>query len=211
MRRRQLFWTLAALSALPLLGCGAKKFKAQPLSSEATVLILGDSLTSGVGAADGQDFPSLLAQATRWDVINAGVSGNTSAQALQRLEPLLQEHQPELVIVSIGGNDFLRRFSEAEAKSNIRAICQQAQASGAQVVLVAVPALSLMAAAGVLRDHALYKELADELKIPLLTNAWSRVLAEEKWRADQVHANAQGYAEFHSDLLKALREWGFGT
>ncbi|MFX6601416.1 GDSL-type esterase/lipase family protein, partial [Acinetobacter baumannii] len=86
-----------------------------------------------------------LAARTGWNVINAGVSGNTSAQALERLPALLQEHRPTLVIVSIGGNDFLRRLPLETTRTNLRRIGEQARASGAQVLLVAVPGLSLMA------------------------------------------------------------------
>ncbi len=79
----------------------------------------------------------MLAERTGWDVINAGISGDTSAQALERLPILLQEHAPALVVVSIGGNDFLRQMSAETAQANIRRICQQAKDSGAQVLLVA--------------------------------------------------------------------------
>ena len=81
----------------------------------------------------------------------------------------MQQHQPALVIVSIGGNDFLRRQSAATARANIHRICSEAKGSGAQVLLVAVPELSLMAAAGRLSDHPMYEEIAEDLKIPLGT------------------------------------------
>ena len=131
------------------------------------MLALGDSLTSGVGASADAAYPTLLAARTGWNVINAGVSGNTSAQALERLPALLQEHRPALVIVSIGGNDFLRRLPLETTRTHLRRIGEQARASGAQVLLVAVPGLSLMAAAGHLSDHDVYAETAKALKIPL--------------------------------------------
>ena len=59
-----------------------------------------------------------LARLTGWNVVNAGISGDTSAGALERLPALLQEHQPRLVVVSIGGNDFLRRMPVADTRSN---------------------------------------------------------------------------------------------
>ncbi|WP_233250777.1 GDSL-type esterase/lipase family protein, partial [Acidovorax sp. HMWF018] len=143
-----------------------------------------------------------------WKVVNGGVSGDTSAQALARLPGLLQQHQPALVIVGIGGNDFLRRQSAATARTNILRICTEARASGAQVLLVAVPELSLMAAAGRLSDHPLYEEIAEELKIPLHAKGWSSVLAQERLRSDQIHANAAGYAEFAQGLVGTLRQTG---
>ena len=84
---------------------------------------------------------------------------------------------PALVIVGIGGNDFLRQMSAAGAKDNIRAICRAATAAGAQVMLVAVPQFSLLAAStGRLTDHPLYAELASELRLPLYEGGWAEVL-----------------------------------
>ena len=91
----------------------------------------------------------------------------------------------------------------------MRQICELVRASGAQVLLVAVPELSLLAAAGRLSDHALYADIADELKIPLHRKGWSAVLADARLRSDQIHANAAGYAEFAQGLVKTLRDSGF--
>lgn len=180
--------------------CGDKKASTQAIAADSTVLALGDSLTYGTGADEATAYPAVLAQSTGWNIINAGVSGDTSAQALARLPNLLATHQPKLVIVSIGGNDFLRKLDSETTKANIIAICQQAQDSGAQVLLVAVPQLSFAAVVGHISDHSMYAEIARELNIPLLKNAWSAVLADDDLRADAVHANAQGYAQFAQTL-----------
>ena len=90
----------------------------------------------------------------------------------------------------------------------MRQICELVRASGAQVLLVAVPELSLLAAAGRLSDHALYADIADELNIPLHRKGWSAVLADARLRSDTVHANAAGYAEFAQGLVKTLRDSG---
>ena len=205
-RRRLLGASLA--TAFGLVACGRKPARAQAVPAGATVLALGDSLTSGVGASADTAYPAELARLTGWKVVNGGVSGDTSAQALARLPGLLQQHQPALVIVGIGGNDFLRRQSAATARTNILRICTEARDNGAQVLLVAVPELSLMAAAGRLSDHPMYEEIAEELKIPLHTKGWSSVLAQERLRSDQIHANAAGYAEFAQGLVGTLRQTG---
>ncbi|MDH1903237.1 GDSL-type esterase/lipase family protein, partial [Comamonas aquatica] len=92
---------LALLSTSVLLACGAKTPPVAAVPAGASVLALGDSLTAGVGARPGEDWPSLLAESTGWEVTNGGVSGDTSAQGLARLPPLLQEHAPRLVIVGL--------------------------------------------------------------------------------------------------------------
>ena len=205
-RRRLLGASLVATFGLA--ACGRKPPRAQAVPPGATVLALGDSLTSGVGATADTAYPAELARLTGWTVVNGGVSGDTSAQALARLPGLLQQHQPALVIVSIGGNDFLRRQSAATTRANILRICSEAKGSGAQVLLVAVPELSLMAAAGRLSDHPMYEEIAEKLKIPLHAKGWSSVLAQERLRSDPIHANAAGYAEFAQGLVGTLRQTG---
>ena len=202
---------LASGAAVVLLSaCGKRAPKAQALPAGSTVLALGDSLTSGVGATADTAYPTVLQALTGWQVVNGGVSGDTTAQALARLPALLQDHQPKLVIVSIGGNDFLRQMSAGTAKSTIREISRTAQAGGAQVLLVAVPQVSLLAAGtGSLKDHPLYAELAEELKVPLHAQGWADVLSRPELRADTVHANAQGYRQFAEGLVQTLRNVGW--
>lgn len=199
---------LLALALLPVLGACGKKVRGQPVPAGATVLALGDSLTFGLGAASEASYPEVLARLTGWKVVNAGVSGDTSAQALARLPALLEEHRPALVLVSIGGNDFLRRVPGATTRANVRAICQQAASAGAQVLLVGVPAFSLAAAVGSLSDHALYSELAKELKLSLHAGGWSAVLADPALRSDAIHGNAQGYERFAQGLAETARASG---
>ena len=186
----------AGLLAAALAGCGRDNKTAQPVPPGSTVLALGDSLTFGTGASAETSYPTVLAGLTGWNVVNAGVLGDTSAQALARLPALLAEHQPKLVIVSIGGNDFLRKLPESDTRAHVHAICKQSLDAGAQVLLVAVPRATVAAALGQMTDHALYAEVAEDLKIPLQREAWGEVLAQPDLRADAVHANARGYAQF---------------
>ena len=186
----------AGLLLVTLAGCGRDKKTAQPVPPGSTVLALGDSLTFGTGASTETSYPAVLAGLTGWNVVNAGVSGDTSAQALARLPALLAEHQPKLVIVSIGGNDFLRKLPESDTHAHVHAICKQSPDAGAQVLLVAVPRATVAAALGQMTDHALYAEVAKDLNIPLQREGWGEVLAQAELRSDQVHANAKGYAQF---------------
>ena len=180
------------------------------LPAHTTVLILGDSLTQGVGASSAQtSYPALLKQQTQWNIINGGVSGNTSAQALARLPELLQQHQPKLVIISIGGNDFLQRLPNGDTQANIAQNIALSQQSGAQVLLVAVPELTLAAAVGHPNDHAMYADLAQIQQVHLLEDAWSDVLGDEALRADPVHANDAGYQTFNLELIKRLQQIGW--
>lgn len=106
MQRRRFLGCLAG--ALLLAACGGDD-QARRYSAREQVLAFGDSVTFGTGAAPAEDWPSRLAAMTRWSVINAGIPGDTAEAAIGRIEALLEEHQPALVIIEIGGNDFLRR------------------------------------------------------------------------------------------------------
>ena len=204
-RRKFLTYT----SVLLLAACGGKSGKKQTkIAAGNTVLALGDSLTYGYGASPAESYPAQLQKLTGWEIINGGISGDTSAQALSRLPALLQR-KPKLVLISIGGNDFLRKLPEAETRNNIAEIIESVQKENIPTVLVGVPHLSVGALFGHLSDHPLYQELAEQYKIPLFEGAWSEILSDEKLKSDQIHANAAGYKVFAEKLEKFLQEEGF--
>ena len=159
---------LLILSCALLAGCGRRRFR--KLVAGDAILAVGDSLTAGFGAPKGVDYPAQLAQILGHKVINGGVSGDTSAQALARLPDLLVQ-KPKLVVVSIGGNDFLQRQPESGTRENIRKIAGMIRAADVAAVLVAIPHFTTGALLGVVSEHPLYAELADELDVPLLEGA----------------------------------------
>ena len=197
-----------ALLLLMLTACGAPP-QFSPLPPDAPVLAFGDSVTAGVGAAADQHYPGRLAAATGWRVINAGVSGDTARQARKRLAPLLAAHQPALVIVELGGNDFLRQTPAAKVRVYLQEIIREASASGAIVALVAVPRLSLLrASVGALSDSPIYAELAAEEGVLLIPGVFSDVLSDESLRADEIHPNARGYEQLAQGMLSVFTEAG---
>ena len=114
------------------------------------------------------------------------------------------------MILSAGGNDFLRRLPDADTEVNLRQTVKAIRDAGVPVLLVAVPRPTLVAAFGAgLSDHPLYEKLAAELTLPLHTGGWARVLGDEKFKSDQAHANAAGYREFAQGLAASLRQLGF--
>jgi acyl-CoA thioesterase I len=106
--RRTALAALVATLAWPLFGCRQSPTQAA-IPSGATVLAFGDSITHGTGAAQGEDWPTFLAARTGWNLVNAGIPGDTAQGGRARIASLLSQHQPALVIVGLGGNDFLRR------------------------------------------------------------------------------------------------------
>ena len=201
---RRLFLLLAAAA---LAACGKKTAKHAALPRGSAVLALGDSLTYGQGANPSESYPARLAAISGWNITNGGVSGDTSAQALARLPELLRAHAPRLVIISIGGNDFLRRLPENETRANIRAIIQACKTAGAETILVGVPGVG--AALGYPGDHKLYADLAQAENIPYYADGWSKILGNDALKSDQVHPNAAGYEAFTRDFAAWLKKNGW--
>ncbi|HRE16919.1 MAG TPA: arylesterase [Rhodocyclaceae bacterium] len=208
MQRRE-FLTFLGLGLLA--ACG-KPQRLPTVAAGASVLAFGDSVTFGTGASPGEGWPARLAEATGWNIHNAGIPGDTAQNGKSRLPALLDEHQPALVIVEIGGNDFLRRRPPNAVKEDLREIIRTARQTGAQVVLVGVPELSLLAAvARRLSDSPIYEALAEEEKIALIPDVFSEVLAKPELCADQIHPNAQGYRQMAEGMHARLRELGLAA
>ncbi len=211
-----MFKKLFLLACMPLLllACDSKP-QYQALPKHANVLILGDSLTYGSGAAEGEDYPTLLANNTGWNVINAGVPGNKSADGLARLPDLLADHhngeqKVDLLLIELGGNDFLKQVPEAETKRNLQTILMQAKVKNIPTVLLAIPEISPVGAAfGNLSDHPLYATLAKETDTPVVQEVFTEVLANNSLKADPIHPNVDGYRIVEATIRKALLTLGF--
>lgn len=189
--------------------CG-EKAKYAVIPKDATVLVLGDSLSYGTGAKDGEDYPALLAKTTGWKIINKGVPGDTSAGGLERLPDLLAEYQPQLLIVELGGNDFLQKLPQSQTQANLKAILAIAKAQNIETVLVAIPEFNaLRAAVGSLADHPMYAIIAKETATPLIADIFSEVLSDRGLKADQIHPNATGYLKVNEKLHESLKKLGF--
>ncbi|WP_411882106.1 GDSL-type esterase/lipase family protein [Polaromonas sp. YR568] len=208
-QRRLLLAGMASALVLAA-GCSKKaKTQGKTLPKEAVLLCLGDSLTYGFGATAGAGYPQHLEQLTGYVTKNAGINGDTAEGALARLPALLQENTPGLVLISIGGNDFLRNLPLERTRAALKSLVQTAAAS-AQVVLVAEPKpVALSAMTNSLKDHEVYAEVAKETGTPLFSDGWSYVLSRSELRSDQIHANAEGYKVFAERLAAWLRDMKF--
>lgn len=157
-------------------------------SAGTNVIAFGDSLTAGYGASAGEDYPSQLSSLIHVPVINAGVSGDTTESALARIDDVLSQN-PRLVIVGLGGNDFLRRVPMEKTKKNLESIVGQIQGAGAMVVLLGFrfPTLG--------PDYGdLYEDVADAKGCLLIPDLLDGILSDAKLKSDEIHPNAAGYA-----------------
>ncbi len=154
-------------------------------------------------------WPTLLASQTGWVVTNGGVSGDTSSAGLQRLPALLEQHDPVMVLVTLGGNDMLRRIPQQQTVANLQQILALIKAHGARAVLLATPQPSI---AGAVFHHLsapdFYHEIAKEQQVVLIEDAMADVLSDPQLKVDQLHPNAEGHARLANDIYEELKEIG---
>jgi lysophospholipase L1-like esterase len=200
---------LLMLAVMLLAACGKEPQEAV-LPSGSVVLALGDSLTAGAGVSPEQAWPDLLATKTGWVVVNGGVSGDTSADALKRLPALLDEHSPALVLVALGGNDMLRHVPEQETVANLGRMLDQVKAHGAKAVLLATPKPSVAGAAFQnLAPPEFYKTVAERYQVPLIEDAIPEVLSDPQLKGDPLHPNVQGHELLAGKIFEELRAIGY--
>src|SRR3990172_4934538 len=190
---------LLAAFLLLVSGCG-QQAKLPLLAPDAIVVAFGDSLTYGTGANEEQSYPAQLARITGRRVVREGVPGEVSATGLARLPAVLDAHQPRLLILCHGGNDFLRRLPKAQAAENVRAMIRLAKDRGIEVLLIGTPEIGFT-----LTPPEFYAEIANQFSIPYEGDVITKILRNGELKSDQIHPNAQGYrlmAERVADLLK---------
>ncbi len=187
-----------------IVACGGDDFdKIRNIRSAGeTIICFGDSLTEGIGASTGEDYPTLLSRHLGLPVTNAGSRGDTTAQALQRLSEAVLQKRPRLVIVLLGGNDFLRQLPRQETRKNLEEIVRRIQAQGA---MVAIAGIRL----GLFTDEfsAIFEETANQFGALYIPQVTKGILTDASLRSDPIHPNGAGYrltAERIGEKVKRL-------
>lgn len=159
-----------------------------------TVVFLGDSITAGYGLDKDQAYPALIGKrlAAGWTVVNAGVSGDTSAGGLRRIDWALKA-KPDLVVIVLGGNDGLRGLPVANLEANLRAIVGKVRAGGARAALIGMRMPANLGPEYRTAFDAVYPRLAKELTLPLLPFLLEGIALDPRYnQPDLVHPNAAG-------------------
>jgi acyl-CoA thioesterase-1 len=194
------FFTIGAF----IVGCGGDHFSEirNIRSTGETIICFGDSLTEGLGTDMGQDYPAVLSRLLAMPVMNAGRRGDTTAAALERLADAVLQKRPRLVIVLLGGNDFLRQLPREETRKNLEEIVRRIQAQGA---MVAIAGIRL----GLFSDEfsAIFEETAEQFGALYIPQVMKGILTDGTLRSDPIHPNAAGYrliAERIGERIKLL-------
>jgi acyl-CoA thioesterase-1 len=174
------------------------------------IVAFGDSLTAGLGVAQEEAYPAQLqrrleAAGYRYRVINAGVSGDTTAGGVRRIEWVLNS-KPAIVILELGANDGLRGIDPAHTRSNLETIIRRLQAAGVTVILAGMKLPPNYGTDYTARFAALYPELAKKYRVPLMPFFLEGVAAREAMnQADGIHPTEAGYRAIVENLLKTLQ------
>ena len=206
MRRRAFvaLCVIASAFAPVVAGCSRKPAPRLPaIDAGGTILAFGDSLTFGTGATPEESYPAVLERLIARKVVRAGVPGEVTAEGLARLPDALDEFEPQLLILCLGGNDLLRHLNEAAAAANLRAMIKLASDRGIAVVLVAPPRPVVLTSV-----PEFYADIAKEFRIPLEAEVLPKVLADRRLKSDLVHPNDKGYQLIAEALAKLLKDAG---
>jgi len=204
MRSRYLAFVRAALAATLLAAA------ASAAAASHTLLVFGDSLSAAYGIAPQQGWVQLLAERVRkaalpWQVVNASVSGETTAGGLRRLPEDLKRHHPSIVAIELGANDALRGQPVASIRSNLEQMIRLAREAHAQPVLVGImipPNYGIDYAA---EFRQVYREVARRHEVPLVPFLLEGIVDQPAmFQADQLHPTAQAQPRLLDNVWPTL-------
>jgi acyl-CoA thioesterase-1 len=173
------------------------------------IAFLGDSLSAGMGVEEDEAFPMILQERLRelgWsvEVLNAGVSGDTTAGGVSRLNWILSQ-DPQIVVVELGANDGLRGMSVDKTEANLRQMIVRAEEAGARVLLAGMMVPPNYGAEYAERFNAVFPSLAAELDVELVPFLLSSVAAVPELNlADGIHPNPAGHLRVAETVLPHL-------
>ncbi len=190
---------------------GAPAAVAEAAERPLRLVFLGDSLTAGLGLGEESAFPAVVAEALAREgagveVVNAGVSGDTSAGGLARLDWILRQ-RPDVLFVALGANDGLRGIPPEATEENLRGIVERARAAGARVLLAGMRLPPNYGPDFGGRFEAIFPRLAGELEVPLVPFLLEGVGGRPELNlADGIHPNAAGHERIAETVLPLVRQ-----
>jgi acyl-CoA thioesterase I len=203
------WFTIPLLIAGAAIGCNGET-PSSPSHGTPVIVAFGDSLTSGPGLRPEQAYPALLqqriaAEGRDYRVVNAGVTGDTSGEALLRFDATLVP-DTRIVILAIGGNDGLRRVPASTVERNISTLIERAQARDIHVLLCQMEAPPLGGLNYTLEFHRVFTRLADRHKVPLVPFFLLGIVGNDDLDLDDtLHPNAAGHKVIADTIWPHLR------
>lgn len=173
------------------------------------IIVIGDSITEGYGVSREQAYPSLVQKLAdkngqSWNVINAGISGSTSASAPSRVNWHLKQ-KPDLIVLALGGNDGLRGAPVQSIADNLSAALQLCQKASVKVILAGIQIPPNYGAEYSKNFAAVFPRVAHKFKVPLIPFLLQNVGGKRDLNlADGIHPNEKGHAEIADTVYRAI-------
>lgn len=183
----------------------------QVVANRPKIIAFGDSLTAGFGLSEKESYPYLLQEKLKADgydfeVINAGVSGDTTLGGLERADWVFEQDNAKIVILELGANDLLRGIPVAQMKKNLDQIIRKAKAKNLKILLCGMLAPPSMGSDYQQQFTVAFPDLATEHKVEFLPFLLENVaLKKELNQADGIHPNPQGSKIMTENVYKALK------
>lgn len=212
--RRQCLRTIVAVT---LMSSAALGLSAAAVAAPAggNILVVGDSISAEYGIARGSGWVALLEQKLQqskspYQVVNASISGDTSAGGRARFAGLLQQHKPTIVVIELGANDALRGLSLPNTQANLAAMIDSSQQAGAQVLLLGMQVPPNYGAKYTADFAQVFTSLAEQKKtglVPFLLKGVADVPNFEKnFQADRIHPVASAHPTLLANVWPALQK-----
>lgn len=179
-------------------------------AADRTIVVVGDSLSSGYGLGTDASWVALLEErlgheAYGYEVVNASIAGDTTAGGLARLPRLLERHAPDIVIIELGGNDGLRGQPISQLRDNLARMIELAQDAGAGVLLAGIQIPPNYGAAYTKQFAGVYDELAERYRVAYVPFLMDGVaLDATRMQGDGIHPNADGQAPLLENVWPVL-------
>jgi acyl-CoA thioesterase I len=182
-----------------------------PVSAKQTLLVMGDSLSAAYNLPAEQGWVALTAARMKsshpdWQVVNASISGETTAGGISRLPAALKQHRPALVVIELGANDGLRGLPLAQTRSNLQSMIRLSKKQGAKVLLIGIQMPPNYGPAYTKGFSAIYTDLAKQEKVTLLPFLLQPIALDRSYfLPDQLHPNAKGQIKIRDHVWPVLK------
>ena len=163
------------------------------------IIFIGDSITAGQGAGAGEDFPSLIGKTLNVPIVNAGVSGNTTHDALLRINEDVISKNPSIVVVELGGNDLLERVDIEVTTRNLDLMLSKIKPTGAKIVILGVKFLVFNK-----KYETDWQSLAKKYDAIYVPDILEGVITDQSLKFDDLHPNAKGYQKIAEKLTPII-------
>lgn len=181
-----------------LIGCAKQEIKNINAKGKG-IVCFGDSLTFGYGVEAGEDYPSILAKVSGLPVVNVGIDGDTTTEALRRIKSDVLGRDAFLVLVEFGGNDFLRKVPLEITVNNIRKMIEEIQSKGMMVGLVDISAGLLLK-----EYRRAFRKIAREKGAIFISGVFNGIITNPRMKVDFFHPNGEGYKLVVQRIYRSL-------